>query len=400
MQYFCSKCDKRIDKKDKVCYFCGTKLDKKLTKKKVTRKTDKLRNINEIEIVSNKKRRLWLLIPIVTIGAIISFAIFIFIVLVIIGISSSSNEESNDNIAIDENVYEEKVYNEKNYNNSIDISDFRKGKEFYDDEDYQNALIYFDKAIIKDPEIANIYFYKAETLSYLNEHQSAIENYNKCISIDSDYTESYIGLTITLYALENYDDALLSINKAIDLNMTNHLSFYLRGRIYMELEKPKVAIDDFDKSISINPTFYETYNYKASIHNNNGEYNLALEAAIKSVELEKNNAKGYGVLGDTYYHLEEYEKAIEATDKALFLLPDNENLLLIREVSSIKLKENGINNEEGETLYNRAMDFYQEDDYVNAIVFFNKAEEAKYIDFYLYLFREFPTMKLVNIKKH
>jgi len=65
------------------------------------------------------------------------------------------------------------------------IESFDKGLEYYQNEDFQNALVYFNKAIENDCK-ENIYSYRADCLFELGLNQQAIQDYNKAISQEPD----------------------------------------------------------------------------------------------------------------------------------------------------------------------------------------------------------------------
>jgi outer membrane protein OmpA-like peptidoglycan-associated protein len=103
-------------------------------------------------------------------------------------------------------------------------SHYEKGKAFYDEKDYAQAIKSFEKAHQKDPESADVLNYLGSSYYYNEDYEEAIMAFNKLQEADSDYWAWYI---------------------------------YLRGEAHLNLDQLDEAIEDyrlFKTKYSTDPT--------------------------------------------------------------------------------------------------------------------------------------------------
>jgi tetratricopeptide (TPR) repeat protein len=98
------------------------------------------------------------------------------------------------------------------------------------------------------------------------ECQQAIDFYNKAILIDPCNFESYEGLGFAYQALNKYKEALDYTNKSLAINPKAAKSYYVKGQALYRLNQPDQAIENFNKSIELNASFDKMYNDLAVIY--------------------------------------------------------------------------------------------------------------------------------------
>ena len=84
----------------------------------------------------------------------------------------------------------------------------QKGKLYYNLAKYEDASIYFSKAIELNPNYADTYIYRAISEGDLGRYQEAIKDYNKVIELNPNYTIAYINRGSSKDKLGKYQEAI------------------------------------------------------------------------------------------------------------------------------------------------------------------------------------------------
>jgi tetratricopeptide (TPR) repeat protein len=158
-----------------------------------------------------------------------------------------------------------------------------RGIEYYKQEQDEEAINEFNKAIEIDPNCAEAYYNrgKAEEFDYADQ---AIADYSKAIKLNPNYVEAY-----------NW-----------------------RGMAY-ELDKKNYdqAIADFTRAIEINPNYINAYVNRGTAYNSKKEYDKAIADDTRVIEMEPNNPKHYSdSRAWAYYGKGDYDKAWADVHKA------------------------------------------------------------------------------------
>jgi len=84
-------------------------------------------------------------------------------------------------------------------------------------ESYQEAIGYFEKAIVQDPASAIAWEGKGTALSSLGDYQGAIDSYQMAAELDPGWAMPWGLMGDALFAMERYEEAVSSYDKAIAL---------------------------------------------------------------------------------------------------------------------------------------------------------------------------------------
>ena len=159
-----------------------------------------------------------------------------------------------------------------------------KAKKDYEGENYEMAIVSLDDALLLDPDVPEIYFWRGKLATVdLNDEtvETAIAEFTQAINLRPDYWEA----------------------------------FFERGKVHLYFNRLDEAEEDFKKALEINPEFEEGYSYLAQIELMRGNDEKALQYLDK-VSTEK-DYKYYYNLGKVLYNAGSYEAAIDAMSKAL-----------------------------------------------------------------------------------
>jgi tetratricopeptide (TPR) repeat protein len=150
-------------------------------------------------------------------------------------------------------------------------------------EDFDNAIVYYKKAMSVAPMNSEIPYY----IGYLySEQEKWIESESflrKSLALNPEGEAknllSYVMQNLTLanyneainlYEGNNFEAALTKFNEVLKKEANNAFAYYYRGLIYDEQKKYKLAIEDYNKFLSI--------------YNNDDEYLQYIKARVEELK--------------------------------------------------------------------------------------------------------------------
>jgi tetratricopeptide (TPR) repeat protein len=123
------------------------------------------------------------------------------------------------------------------------------GNIYYEiEEDYDNAIEYFEKAIKEDEEDSKPIYYKLGWLYNDKErYDDAIKILLKAIEYDSEDSGYREELGYAYYQKEEYEFALTQLNKAIALDNASKLGYYYKGLCFVATNRKGEAMSMYYK---------------------------------------------------------------------------------------------------------------------------------------------------------
>jgi tetratricopeptide (TPR) repeat protein len=157
---------------------------------------------------------------------------------------------------------------------------YQRGYYYYDNEDYEKAIKFFDDIL----------------------------------EIDSNHYYANLYKGIALISLNKLNEGLILLKKPFLLDsIQNHALIYLMiGETYLHLDEYDMAIENISKSISSEPMFGYSFMIRGSSYTRTNEYEKAIEDFNRAIELGEETLLIYFERGTAYYFMGNYEAA--ATD--------------------------------------------------------------------------------------
>jgi len=141
---------------------------------------------------------------------------------------------------------------QEDYNAKINILDanewFQKGYDASEAKEYENSIIYYNKAIQLNPEDAKVYNNRGFAKHHLEDYTGAISDYNKAIQLKPDYAAAYYNRGIVKKKTLDYTGAIADYNKAIELKPDYAKAYYNRGNVKYDLQDKNGACLDWSKA--------------------------------------------------------------------------------------------------------------------------------------------------------
>ena len=155
---------------------------------------------------------------------------------------------------------------QKLYDEELAKSDSNDAQKLYEEglkalwqENWSTALLFFRRAIAKNPQFANAWLQTGYSYYKLGHNQEAIEAYKQTIRIEPDNAEAHFNLGITYDALGRHQEAVDAFKQAIKIKPDDAVAHCNLGIVYNKLGRYSDAIEAFKQAIKINPDFVEAH---------------------------------------------------------------------------------------------------------------------------------------------
>lgn len=202
-------------------------------------------------------------------------------------------------------------------------------------DDYNNSIIYFNKAIDYDPDYTLFFFHLGNVYSKFSINNSSVEFEKKAVDAyliflktNPDHLHCLNNIANSLLRLGKYKDALTYYKKCISLSNNQANIFSNLGACYLKLNNFSESIKSFENAIKIdnaNPIYYNNLGeaFLWSKDFKNAEINF-----LKSIKLNSNYHLPYCNLGNLYFITQNLELALKNILLSLKLNPSDHNSYL------------------------------------------------------------------------
>jgi tetratricopeptide (TPR) repeat protein len=243
------------------------------------------------------------------------------------------------------------------------------GAEAYNQEDYDNALTYFEKSSLLKPSDTTGYYYAGIAAQQGEMYDEALENYYKLIDLDYHNEDIYssviylershnndnetalevIGMArehfpenetlmkeeINLLILtEQTDEAKSRLESAIQAEPDNANLYYNLAYISEQTGDDEAAVVNYEKAIAADPNYFDATFNLAVIH-----YNKAAEILKEANEMDLRTYQKEGKAIEEKAKLE-FQSALPFLEKAHEIKPDDRVVLETLQTVYVQLKMN------------------------------------------------------------
>ena len=198
----------------------------------------------------------------------------------------------------------DKLAKQKKYlvaSNNLSATDWlQKGYNAVTLKEYDNAILYFQKAIQLNPQYSNAYINLGNV--YYEKHipDKAIQLYEKAIELNPQNAPAYENMGNAYADKGNLDKAIQLYEKAIDLNPQDSGAYFNLGVTYGEKGNLDKAIELYEKVIELNPQRYDAYCNLGFSYGEKGNLDKAIQLYQKAIELDPKNSIAYTKLAFSY----------------------------------------------------------------------------------------------------
>ncbi|MFL5752245.1 MAG: tetratricopeptide repeat protein [Bacteroidia bacterium] len=216
------------------------------------------------------------------------------------------------------------LYKQKRYSDAIRLEKkaasfnpeqlYYLGFSFFQMENDEKAVNYYNKAIAKGLDEAYIYFYKGLALRYAKKNEEALAAFDEALKLEPDNQEYMSEKALVYYYGQQYDKAMEIFQIARNLPNTFYAPHYMVPHILNIKGDYAGALKGFYSAVKI---IDEGSQYFVSTlldigrleYTVNKNYSLSAQAYKKAIELEPVNYEIYPKLMKTYNASGEFDKA-------------------------------------------------------------------------------------------
>jgi TolB-like protein/Flp pilus assembly protein TadD len=274
---------------------------------------------------------------------------------------------------------------------------YLKGREQYrkqTTESMKEARKLFEQAVALDPEYAKGYVGLADTLVMLAEHETGFgilqtdiaaalgqQNIDKALVRQPMMAEAYAVKGYISFILNDFDSALNEFNKAIELNPSLSAAYMWKFLALNSLQRFDESLLALQKSQELDPLF-QTGSYNLGVALTPSGRLEEAEGVFKQLKQDHPDSTfSHQGLADIYFSQGNIVGALSETQKAVRLSPENQHFVykLIAQMLQLGLSEN-INKSKDNPAWKEAIDYY----YPNLLIL-DKDFDAlfKHMDFLL-----------------
>jgi len=271
------------------------------------------------------------------------------------------------------------------------------GIEKFNEGKYQEAIQYFDTALVTYDKSYDAYLYKGRALYYEGKYEEAILTFDKCLELEP-LNLDILALQGTCYLeLGDLVKAKEIANSVLESNNRNKLAYNLLGLVHFKQEEFAESYKLFEKAVAIDRNYYDACLNMASALYNMGSYTKCVNAAeeflkrfpnnrdlllIKATSLSKqgnsrqaievykqilnldpaNDFVAMTYIALEYEKLQEFDKAQEYADRAKSVYPNYSLLVYI--IEKLEYERFTLS---GQKIVNFIKDYY---------LFYNESEEV------------------------
>jgi tetratricopeptide (TPR) repeat protein len=243
-----------------------------------------------------------------------------------------------------------------NFENDDDFEGvYRQGLVELEAANYQQALMFFDRAIAINENQAEVWTKRAVALQNLNRIGEAIEANQKAIAlirgnqllatnnflnnstqpkvefsssisepvINLDDAEKWFKQGNSLYSEGRYQEAIASYDNALKIKPDNYLAWNIRGLALFDFGRNEEAVASYDNALKIKPDDYLAWNGRGLALENLGRNEEVIASYDNALKFKPDLHEAWLNRGVALENLGRNEEAIASYDNALKFKPDN-----------------------------------------------------------------------------
>jgi tetratricopeptide (TPR) repeat protein len=171
-----------------------------------------------------------------------------------------------------------------------------RGRAWYEQHEYEMALVDLDEAIRLDPDHSAWYGSRGMVYERLGDYDAAIRDYNEALRRDPADAQSYNNRGLAYRAKTDDTRAINDFSQAIRLDASLAEGYFNRGNAYKAKREFGLAIGDYNEAVRLDPTWANAYFNLANAYRANKEYDKAVSKYREVIRLDREDADAFSNL--------------------------------------------------------------------------------------------------------
>ena len=174
---------------------------------------------------------------------------------------------------------------------------YRQGNLMLKNQDYQQAIDYYNKAIEQDSSYAFAINNKGRALFELQQYKQSVDCFDQVLALQPQNNKAKYQRGRANFSMAYYENSILDFSALLD-DQEQHLdALYYRGKAYMEVERYSKAINDFKKLIewreldeSTALLYQNAYTLLGMSERYSSQFDAAMKSLNRAIEINANDA--------------------------------------------------------------------------------------------------------------
>ncbi len=132
-------------------------------------------------------------------------------------------------------------------------SSFRKGIEFYNKKQIDDAIIMFKETLMYDPENALAFYNLGKIYYETGQKDMSLAYYQDALNFNPQDSNSIVAIGLIYFERSEFDSAMDYFNQAIELAPAYGLAYYNRGTLLGQQKYYQQSLDDLNKAAKYSP---------------------------------------------------------------------------------------------------------------------------------------------------
>lgn len=201
---------------------------------------------------------------------------------------------------------------------------------------HREAIAVFKKGLAMFPDDYDFHRFVGRSYREMKDYDQAIKEYKTAIPLSPQRIGAHIGLAVTYRLTGKPDLALLEYNTALAISPSYFDARLGRASIYLDQEAYEEAIEEAELAIKLAPHEAKSYSVLAAAFAKSGQPEQAIRICKSMSNDVPLNAGGYSYVGWCYKDISEIDSSIMAFEKAMQLSPRYETALILGELYGLK----------------------------------------------------------------
>ncbi len=202
------------------------------------------------------------------------------------------------------------------------------GSIYLHEEDYVEALKYFDIAITFDKLQPTIRSNRALALMGLHKFEDALASVNLALSLNPSLPDALYNKSRVLHKMRRLKEAIFFIDQYLTTNQNSHFVWFLKGNLHGELKQFDQAIAAYNEALCFEPNHPDILVNLGMALSDNNMFEQSLVYFDRALSLRPNFWQALQNKAVSFDRIGKFNDARECVKKALLINPDAEDALL------------------------------------------------------------------------